>query len=79
MKAMMYCYSVLYLLGCEVHKWLKINLQKSLRRIAYQQSQKAICFHYVDKKTQNYAGLGFNSLTSYAEPFWQDGRHTGEI
>lgn len=36
MKVMMYCYSVLYLLGCEVHKWVKINLQKSLLGIAYQ-------------------------------------------
>lgn len=53
--------------------------KKSLLGIACQQSQKAICFHYVDKKLQNNAGLDFNSLASYAEPFWQDGRHIGKI
>lgn len=57
----------------------KLVLKNPLLGIAYQQSQKAICFRYVDKTIQNNAGLGFNSLASYVEPFWQDGRHTGKI
>lgn len=74
-----YFYSCLCLLTCEVYKWLKISFKKSFLEIAYQQSQKVICFYYVNKKPQNSAGPCFNSLASYTEPFWQDGRHTGEI
>jgi len=36
-----YCYSVLYLLSCEVHKWLKFSYKKkSLPGIAYYQQSK---------------------------------------
>lgn len=80
MEVIKYCYSVLYLLSCEVYKWLKISLQKITSGNCLPAKSESWLFPLCGPETtKQWVLIGFNSLASYAEPFWQDGRHTGKI